>query len=167
MLHHMPEVTRAQILRCASRQFVEGDVQHWWHEVETGFRGIRTRFSDDLLWLPYAVAEYIEATGDVSILDISVPYIEGECLAEGEDEKYCSAWVSAQTSFTPGSTASRESASASFPGLTSSSTVPAARIERTRFSGVSDASMRPLFKITTRLQVISTSERICVESKIV
>jgi cyclic beta-1,2-glucan synthetase len=94
LLQHDSQIAKEQIIRCASRQFLEGDVQHWWHEVETGFRGIRTRFSDDLLWLPYAVSEYIRVTGDRSILEIKVPYIQSELLAEGEDEKYCPAWVS-------------------------------------------------------------------------
>ena len=94
LLTHDPEITKRQIIHNCSRQYVEGDVQHWWHELEDGFRGIRTRFSDDLLWLPYATAEYIEVTGDTAILDIEVPYIEGEGLDDGEDEKYASAHVS-------------------------------------------------------------------------
>ena len=62
-----PEIPKAQILRSASRQYVEGDVQHWWHPVVNS--GIRTRFSDDLLWLPYVTAEYINSTGDYEILN--------------------------------------------------------------------------------------------------
>ena len=75
-----------QIIRHSEHQFKEGDVQHWWHD-ENG-RGIRTRFSDDLLWLVYVVIEYIDFTGDNSILDIQAPYLQGEELQEGQDEKY-------------------------------------------------------------------------------
>ncbi|MFD0710400.1 GH36-type glycosyl hydrolase domain-containing protein [Paenibacillus sp. GCM10027626] len=86
MLHSKPDITRAQILLHASHQYVEGDVQHWWHE-ETA-RGIRTRFSDDLLWLPYAVSRYVEHTGDHSILDELAPYLTSETLQDGEQERY-------------------------------------------------------------------------------
>ena len=81
-----PEFLKHQILKHAKHQFVEGDVEHWWHE-ETG-RGIRTRFSDDLLWLVYVTLEYINHTGDTSILEIEIQYLQGELLKEGEDEKY-------------------------------------------------------------------------------
>ena len=81
-----PEFLKHQIIKHAKHQFVEGDVEHWWHE-ETG-RGIRTRFSDDLLWLVYVTLEYIGYTGDTSILEIEIPYLQGELLKEGEDEKY-------------------------------------------------------------------------------
>ena len=81
-----PKVTREQILRSASRQYLEGDVQHWWHPVINS--GIRTRFSDDLLWLPYVTIEYIKSTGDYTILDEEAPYLEDEPLKEGEDERY-------------------------------------------------------------------------------
>ena len=81
-----PEFLKHQIVKHAKHQFVEGDVEHWWHE-ETG-RGIRTRFSDDLLWLVYVTLEYIGYTGDSSILEIEIPYLQGELLKEGEDEKY-------------------------------------------------------------------------------
>lgn len=77
---------KKQIIKHASHQFEEGDVEHWWHD-ETG-RGIRTRFSDDLLWLVYSVCEYIEFTGDYSLLDVEVAYIQGNLLLENEDEKY-------------------------------------------------------------------------------
>ncbi len=80
-----PEAVKAQILLACSRQFKDGDVQHWWH-APTGL-GIRTRITDDLLWLPYVVCEYIKSTGDSSILDFKVPYIEGPALLSGENEK--------------------------------------------------------------------------------
>ncbi|MGO4500182.1 glucoamylase family protein [Paenibacillus sp. 2RAB27] len=86
LLHSRPDLTRAQILLHASHQYEEGDVQHWWHE-ET-HRGIRTRFSDDLLWLPYAVVRYMEHTEDESILNEIVPYLRSESLSEKEHERY-------------------------------------------------------------------------------
>lgn len=81
-----PEITKKQIIKHSMHQFIEGDVEHWWHE-ETN-RGIRTRFSDDLLWLPYVTADYIEYTGDYSILDVETNYLKGEELKEGIYEKY-------------------------------------------------------------------------------
>ena len=77
---------KEQILQCAAHQFKEGDVLHWWHN-ETK-RGIRTRFSDDLLWLPYAILEYVNCTGDYEILQEKVHYLQGEILPEDCDEKY-------------------------------------------------------------------------------
>ncbi len=77
---------RNQIITQSKHQFIEGDVEHWWHE-ETE-RGIRTRFSDDLLWLCFVVSEYIKHTGDKSLLDEVTPYLEGRTLEEGTDEKY-------------------------------------------------------------------------------
>lgn len=81
-----PKILKEQILLHASHQFLEGDVEHWWH-AETK-RGIRTRFSDDLLWLCYATAEYINTVGEYSLLDEEASYIEGDLLEEGSDEKY-------------------------------------------------------------------------------
>ena len=75
-----------QIIKHSKHQFVEGDVEHWWHD-ETK-RGIRTRFSDDLLWLVYMVIEYIEFTGDKSILDVETSYLNGPILEENQDERY-------------------------------------------------------------------------------
>ncbi len=80
------EMVKQQIIKHSKHQFIEGDVEHWWHEESN--RGIRTRFSDDLLWLAYLVIEYIEFTGDKSILEIKIPYLEGSILQEGQDERY-------------------------------------------------------------------------------
>lgn len=80
------ELMKKQIIKHAEHQFIEGDVEHWWHD-ESG-KGIRTRFSDDLLWLVYLTEEYIEFTGDYSILDEEIAYIEGPCLEKGTDECY-------------------------------------------------------------------------------
>ena len=81
-----PEILKNQIIKHSKHQFIEGDVEHWWHE-ETE-RGIRTRFSDDLLWLPYMVAEYVEFTKDLDILNIETNYVKGRILEVNEDERY-------------------------------------------------------------------------------
>jgi cyclic beta-1,2-glucan synthetase len=81
-----PDWTRAQLLLHAAHQFIEGDVLHWWHPP--GDRGLRTRVVDDRLWLPYGAAQYVHATGDVTVLGEMTPYLRGPVLEPGQDEAF-------------------------------------------------------------------------------
>jgi len=90
----LPSVARTHIIRCCASQFEDGDVMHWWHTMPSsgwGKKGVRTRYSDDLIWLPYVVSDYVKATGDKTILDVKVKYLIAHQIPKGQKDIYIQA----------------------------------------------------------------------------
>jgi cyclic beta-1,2-glucan synthetase len=92
LVYTQPQLARQQILTAANHQFIEGDAQHWWQPLSLW--GLRSKISDDRLWLPYVTAHYVRVTGDTDILNVDVPYLTGPALAPGQVEAYYGASVS-------------------------------------------------------------------------
>lgn len=90
IIYHMSDLTKNQIIRNCAHQYKEGDIQHWWHPIPGSevHKGIRSKYTDDLLWLPLGVAKYIKVTGDTDILNERIPFIESGILKENEEERY-------------------------------------------------------------------------------
>jgi len=86
LVYAEPALTREHLLRAAAHQFLEGDVEHWWHPPTD--RGVRTHTSDDYLWLPYVTCHYVSFVGDVAVLDAKVPFLEGRLLKPEEESNY-------------------------------------------------------------------------------
>jgi cyclic beta-1,2-glucan synthetase len=112
-----PELARKQIVLAASRQFLEGDVQHWWHPPLG--RGVRTRICDDLIWLPYAISHHLEISGDDALLDEQIAFLEGAILLPDQEDAYFTPSVSAfsATLFEHGARALDKSLAVGFHGL--------------------------------------------------